>query len=103
MTNEFGLQLLDMTGEMVSEAKSGDHVEDKGREITLTIDGKPFARRGRVYSAWKVQRMLDVYGGLSASDRTRADEFLGQIGALDLARSTPDWRLEKQDYQVLLA
>lgn len=101
ITNEFGLQVLEIAKKETAGAQSGDMVENLSGEITLTIDGKPFVRHGRTYSAWKVNRFLEAYQALSDADTSRADEILKAIGAHDLAQAEPVSRLVKRDYQVV--
>ena len=56
-----------------------------------------------VFAGWKLQRAQAVFRDLGAQDRLRAEKLLSGIGWLDVMSTTPNYVLERKDYQTCLA
>ena len=46
----------------------------------IQLYGHAYKRSCGIFSAWKAQRIVDVYAGLSDDERKRADDLMAQIG-----------------------
>lgn len=46
----------------------------------IQLFGHAYKRTCSIFSAWKAQRVRDLYAGLSEGDKEKADELLAQIG-----------------------
>lgn len=46
----------------------------------IRLFGHAYKRKCGIFSAWKAQRVRDVYAGMSDGDKEKADELLTQIG-----------------------
>ncbi len=101
ITCEYGLEALKLGDNLVPDLDPDEPVDRKGDMVTVTIDDKPFTRGCSLYSSWKATRILNAYNTLLEEDRARADQILGKIGASDLVKVKPTWKLEKRDYQIV--
>lgn len=101
ITGDYALEALRIGDRLVPDLKEGEPADRKGDVVTVTIDGKPFTRGCSLYSSWKAVRVLDAYNALLDEDRARADQILEQIGAVNLVKAKPSWKLIKSDYQIV--
>ncbi len=94
---------------VVAGTEQGAAGSERGVEFNHLIEpfdfdlaGHPFSRGGSSFSAWKLQRAMDVYRGLDDSDRERADVLVDEFGWLEVMNSKPGYRLDRQDHQIVL-
>lgn len=64
------------------------------------LRGVSFQRFTSPYTLWMVQRPLDVYAALSASDRAAADAYLAGTGCEALFAYRPQHRLGKRNFKL---
>jgi glutathione S-transferase len=62
------------------EATAPGEVLKQSLSPEIELYGQPYKRNCGIFSAWKVQRVQDVYKQLSAADRQRAQALIEDIG-----------------------
>ena len=72
-------------------------------EVDFPLRGAGLSRKLQIYTLWMIQRLLDPYQALPASDRARVDEALADTGWAPLFAYRPRHRLEKQGYDLVFA
>lgn len=70
--------------------------------LPFTIGGRHGKRAALTFSLYRLQAVLDHLDRLGGADRTRADQFLTQIGADALIRFRLPCRLARHNYQLVL-
>ncbi len=63
--------------------------------IDVTLSETPMSVAASPYGAWKLQRLRDIYNGLTEGERKRADALLADTGFLPVCQKPVAWRLEK--------
>ncbi|MGI9325367.1 MAG: glutathione S-transferase N-terminal domain-containing protein [Pseudomonadales bacterium] len=75
----YAASVTELAQPIVAAASEGEALNARlTPEIKLL--GHPYKRNCGVFTAWKVQRVRDVYMDLSGHDKERADELTTQIG-----------------------
>jgi glutathione S-transferase len=62
---------------------------------TVQLRGTQISQAVRHYSLWMLQRPLDAYAAMSASERAHADDLLEGTGLLRVLGLRPRWRIER--------
>jgi hypothetical protein len=63
--------------------------------IDVTLNETPMSVAASPYGAWKLQRLRDIYNGLTEGERKRAGTLLADTGFLPVCHKPLAWRLEK--------
>ncbi|MDA1076292.1 MAG: glutathione S-transferase N-terminal domain-containing protein [Proteobacteria bacterium] len=71
--------------------------------ISLDLLGHAFTRGGSAFSAWKAQRVRDVFDSMSTENRARVLPVAQRLGWAEFLNSPPSYRLERRDFQIWLA
>jgi len=98
----FARGIQEGTARLADTATPGRVFEEAIADFTFDMLGEPFTRGGSTFSAWKLQRVRDVYSELSARQRERVDGLLVGTGWPELLRDEPVYRLERRDCRVHL-
>jgi len=99
---QFASGVLERCTEAAEHASKGEVFEQRLNPFTFELSGRPFSRGASTFSAWKAQRIHDVYRSLDTSSRERAQEIASQIGWSSFLQADPGYRLERKDYQIYL-
>jgi len=70
--------------------------------IGFRLGDQDFSRAASSFTAWKAQRVQEVYQAMDATDQARAEDVAGRIGWLDFLRQPPGYQLAREDYQIVL-
>ena len=55
-----------------------------GNDVTFPMGNGRFSRNAMIFAAWKVQRLLDLYREMSATDQAKVAAWLRSIGVQGL-------------------
>lgn len=77
--------------------------EESIADCTFDMMGSRFSRAGSTFSAWKLQRIRDVFNDLSHEQQERAAGLLAGTGWIEVLESDPGIRLQRVDHQTRLA
>ena len=75
----YAASVRELAGPALEASASGD-VLTVGLKPEIELFGQTYKRNCGIFSAWKAQRVRDVYMALSDVERERADELMGKIG-----------------------
>lgn len=70
--------------------------------VSMTFDGHPLIRATSAFTAWKLQRVLQVYAQMNPADQTRAAQLAAKFGWHDVLKTTPTYTLTRENYQIKL-
>lgn len=98
----FARGIQEGTAEAASATVSGEVFEESIAEFDFDVMGANFTRGGSTFSAWKLQRVRDVFDGLTNEDRARTSSLLADTGWLEVLSTDPGFRLRRLDYQIRL-
>jgi len=82
-----------------SESLASDAALDP---VKLVFNGQQFIKVSSAYTAWKLQRVLEVFDGMSSSDRARALQLAEKIGWDSVLQMSPEFGLKREGYQIKL-
>jgi len=88
--------------ELSSDTKPDELFEEPIPDFEFDILGTRFSRTGSTFSAWKLQRVRDVFKSLTDEEQERASNLLAETGWLDILKTDPGFRLDRVDYQTRL-
>ena len=95
----YAISVKQLAQPLLVATESGDTLElTLAPEIELY--GKPFKRNCGIFSAWKAQRVQDLYDGLSDDDGNRADELMAAIGWQPFLASPTMARIERVGFEL---
>ncbi|MDT8429771.1 MAG: glutathione S-transferase N-terminal domain-containing protein [Pseudomonadales bacterium] len=90
------------TAQLAAAASPGQLFEQPIADFSFELMGEPFSRAGSSFSAWKLQRVQEVFNTLNPAQQAQADALLADTGWPELLRTDPGYRLERKDYQIYL-
>jgi hypothetical protein len=100
---KFAAGIIAGTAKLAANATVGGVFEEPIEPFTFELGEHSFTRGAGTFSAWKVQRVYDVYAAMNDADRQRAGDLAQKIGWSDVLQSKPNYRLERRDYLLHLA
>lgn len=90
------------TAILASHATPGQRFEKTIAPFTFDLNGQPFSRGASTFSAWKLQRVQDVYHDMHDDQQSEALSITEKLGWDKLLGVTPAYRLERKDYRTFL-
>lgn len=84
----------------IMEAAEPGEVLSQSLAPEIELFGQTYKRSGTIFSAWKAQRVRDLYNSIPDQDRERADELMALIGWEDFLATSTNARIEWVDYHL---
>lgn len=97
---EFAQLTLSSTAEAIENVNPGEVFNRALGPFNLHLGEGELRRGSSPFSAWKAQRIFDVYDAMDESDKKRAQQIAQDIGWLDFLQQQPEYRLVRDDYQI---
>lgn len=85
---------------LASQTELDQVFEETIVDFDFDIMGATFSRSGSTFSAWKLQRVCDVFNILTGDDKECACRVLDDTGWIDILGREQAYRLERIDYQT---
>jgi len=98
----FAQGIVAATTQAAAEVEVGKVFQQGYDPFEFELGGRPFARSSSSFSAWKAQRIHEVYQTLDPQQRERADEIAADVGWQQFLHNPPQYRLVREDYQIRL-
>ncbi|WP_299768891.1 glutathione S-transferase family protein [uncultured Pseudoteredinibacter sp.] len=73
-----------------------------GRIETTLLDAE-LSRPATSYTAWRLQKVIEQYQAIPATQKPAMDDLLSDIGFLSVCQHQPKWRLQKDNFKLFVA
>ncbi|MCR9259395.1 MAG: glutathione S-transferase N-terminal domain-containing protein [Pseudomonadaceae bacterium] len=97
---EFAQHTLKNAAEVVAELTPGDVCNGALGPFTLHFEDGELQRGSSTFSAWKAQRINEVYAAMEDKDQRRAQALAERIGWLAFLQQPATFKLYRDDYQI---
>ncbi|WP_300380547.1 glutathione S-transferase family protein [Henriciella sp.] len=92
-----------MFADWVAQASPGERVPRALGDLEIDIEGHRETAKARSFQLWRLQAALDIYAGMDAETRERADALLDETGGEALKTFKLPARLKRENCRVVLA
>jgi glutathione S-transferase len=100
---EFAAGIVEGTAAKAADTAGGSLFEAQIEPFDFKLGEQSFTRGAGTFSAWKAQRVHDIYLNMDDADRQRADEIAAKVGWGEFLKNRPDYRLERRNHLTHLA
>jgi glutathione S-transferase len=97
---EFAQLTIEDAAATVEQVAPGDVCNGSLGPFILHFEGGELHRGSSMFSAWKAQRITDVYEAMDEADRSRARALAKRIGWLTFLERPATFKLQRDDYQI---
>ncbi|NCO47655.1 MAG: glutathione S-transferase [Sphingomonadales bacterium] len=98
----FLIETSKLLAKWASQNSPGTVVPRALGELPFSIGGRQGKRAALTFSLYRLQMVLDHLQSLCTADRSRADQFLSNVGAESLSEFLLPCRLERKNFQLVL-